>query len=329
MAMDDDLSKTMRIDLIPDDGAPDAAGPKARMSSLTRMNWTATAARKVPAYAAKSNYHKLLQSLYDAALVTTLNGQIKDVNVRATEFLQYERKELRELTVSHIISGVSEQLIETLLTNLENERFTLLQAYCVRKDRTFFPAEIAVNKLQLEEPLLCFFIRDITVRRQAEERLRTEHKAIQISGNGIATADLDARLDYVNPAFATMLGHAETEPLLGRDIRDFINDKAAADEIIEKVKEDPRTWMSEMSMKKEDGDDLFVQVSATCNRSSEGEALGIVFSFADITDYKQAQKRLDTMQMEIEAKVAERTSGLIKHSQELEAELAKLKAAQE
>jgi PAS domain S-box-containing protein len=329
MARNDDLSKTMRIDLIPDAGAPDSGGPKARVSSLTRMNWTATAARKVPAYAAKSDYHKLLQSLYDAALVTTLTGKITDVNVRATEFLQYERKELRELSVSQIISGANEQLIETLLTNLENERFTLLQAYCVRRDRSFFPAEIAVNKLQLEEPLLCFFVRDITVRRQAEERLRTEHKAIQITGNGIAIADLDARLDYANPAFAIMLGYAETEPLLGRDIRDFINDTVAADELVDKVKGDQRTWMSEMSMKTKDGGDLFVQVSATCNRSSEGEALGIVFSFADITDYKQAQEKLDTMQMEMDKKVAEKTTALAKHSRELEAEIAGLKAARE
>ena len=82
-----------------------------------------------------------------------------------------------------MISGADQSLIDTLCENLENERFTLIQAYCVRKDGSFFPSEIAVNKLHLESKHLCFFLRDITVRRQAEEMLRTEHNAIQNSGS--------------------------------------------------------------------------------------------------------------------------------------------------
>jgi PAS domain S-box-containing protein len=119
-----------------------------------------------------SPYSDLFQSLYDGVLITDAAGRIMDVNDRALDFLLYDRDEVSRLNITEIIAGADQALLEKLHRNSTNRRFTLIDAYCLRKDRTKFPAEIAANQLLLtSEGYLCFFVRDITRRKQAEAEL--------------------------------------------------------------------------------------------------------------------------------------------------------------
>jgi PAS domain S-box-containing protein len=281
------LSRTIRIDLIPD--VPDIptkkgvviATPTQRHRRMTQA-WTKDAS--------EDRYNELLQSVYDAALICTLKGKIVDVNVRAIDFLLYSREELLDLNVFDVVSGSDDALLQSLYENLENERFTLISAYCVRKDGTYFPAEISVNKLRLGDTHLSFFVRDITVRRQSEEMLRTEHNAIQNSGNGIAVVDLDAMLEYINPAVAHMWGYDNPDELLGQDVRVLLGKTDAAAKMIAIVLSDHQTWVGELKAPRPGGGEFDVQISAACNRNTEGEPVGIVFSFVDISDRKRAEQ---------------------------------------
>ncbi|MCE9613555.1 MAG: PAS domain S-box protein [Lentisphaerae bacterium] len=308
MTFDKRLSKTMRIDLTAGDKPPLEEGPGGSVSSLTRMDWQQR--RKAPEYVARSRYQELLQSLYDAALVTRLTGEIIDVNARAVEFLHHERADLFVMTIYEIISGADETLMKTLLENLDRERFSLIQAYCLRKDGSYFPAEIAVSRLRLDEVCLCFFIRDISWRVETEDRLRLEHQALQIAGNGIVIADQDGRLVYANPAFARMLGYDHPEALIEGDIRDFFPSREAANHLMMQVKSDEQTWGVETAMRHSSGRDVYVQVSATCNRSESGEAVGVVFSFADITEHKRTQDQMQVAHAALERKVDEQAAAM-------------------
>ncbi len=282
------LAQTMRIDLIPDVPEKSQVGKKRRMviTSPTRMR---RAKAKTSDLGSDSRYNELLQSIYDAALICDLEGNIVDANARAIEFMLYKRSELTEMTVFNIISGADESLIRTLCDNLEEERYTLIQAYCRRKNDTLFPAEIAVNKLSLGEVHLCFFVRDITWRRQAEAMLRTEHNAIQNAYNGIAVADIEAKLEYVNPAVARMWGYENAQELLETDVRDFFCDVDKASEMIGTVMGDGEDWTGELLASTRDGVEFDVAVSAVCNRNNDGDIVGVVFSLADISDRKAAE----------------------------------------
>lgn len=282
----------MRIDLIPDLPAEPVSGQKrVVIAPPTRKFLKPVSKTAISNEDAK--YQALLQSIYDAAIVCDMEGRISDVNMRAVEFFAYSRDDFTHLMIFDIVSGSDESLIRTLRNNLENERFTLIQAYCIRSDGTYFPAEIAVNVLNLGGvPSLCLFVRDITVRKQAEEMLRTEHNAIQNSGNGIAVANLDAKLEYVNPAVAMMWGYEATDVLLGSDVREFMADRNAADQMVNIVLKEQQTWSGEIKAHRHDGSEFDVQISAACNRNSDGEPVGLVFSFVDISDRKVAESAI-------------------------------------
>ncbi len=285
------LSRTMRIDLIPsvpteptEDGhrrvvVSSGAGQRNQLRLPLRQEQDAPPSR----------YHELLQSIYDAALITDMDGVITEVNARAVEFLQWSSEELAGVSVCDVISGADSSLVNAVVANLEKERYTLIQAYCVRKDGSLFPSEIAVNRIRVGEGNLCFFIRDITVRRQAEEMLRTEHNAIQNAANGIVIADLIANLEYVNPAFAEMLGYRSPETLVGAGIRDVLGEGEATEQMLADVLERGCTWTGELAVEKPTGETVELGVLATCNKNADGETVGIVFSFTDLSDRKLAE----------------------------------------
>ena len=291
MEADKEFSSTMRIDIPPD--LIQKNDPKTVRLETRRLSPTRKVVIKIPrgeGASQESKYQQLLQSIYDAVLVTDLRGHIVDSNLRASEFLMFSGDELNRMTILDILSGADESLFDMLRDNLQNERYALLQAYCVCKDESFFPAEIAVNLLKFEETRLCFFIRDVTVRKEAEEKLKTEHNAIQNSGNGIAIADHDGRLAYVNPALLRLWGYAAGEELYGMDARKLWVDSSASRELMQTVLADHLSWSGELMACRKDGSRFDVQISAACNRDTDGEPVGMVVSFVDISDRKRAEE---------------------------------------
>lgn len=287
------LSQTMRIDLIPDiPKEPDKARKNVVIAPPSRKHQKVVVDRKGSAPA--SQYDQLLQSLYDAALISDENGRIVDVNLRAMEFFQYTREEMSALAVHNIVSGADETLLHTLMDNLQNERFTMITAYCIRKNGSFFPSEVAVSQIQVQgKRNLCFFVRDITLRRQAEEMLRTEHNAIQNANNGIAIIDLNTEIEYANPAMANMCGLASSDELLGRSICDLFSDRDGMYDMLQKVVMEQKSLTAEMKGRAGDnGEDIDIQVSIACNKNNEGEVVGVVLSLLNIGDRKKAEEAM-------------------------------------
>lgn len=158
-----DKAFTMRINLPPDRRA---SGVSRARKAVPPQPETA------PPPAEDSLYHGLLQNLYDAAVITDPAGRITNANVRALDFLLFERQELCAMNIIGLISGADESLLQTILQNLENQRFTHIEGYCVRKDGTIFASEIVANRLRTaEQDQLVFFIRDITRRKAIEDEL--------------------------------------------------------------------------------------------------------------------------------------------------------------
>ena len=178
MSTYDPAARTMRIDLDPATLAVAAPAP-ARRRRRTPASTTFVARRR-DRVSHDTPYDKLLESVYDGVFITDRHGVILDFNGRAAEFFQLDEPQLLGLSVVDLISGADERLIDTVLANLNNSRYTLIEARCRRADGASFPAEIAVNQVDLdEEGQLCFFVRDITLRRQTMDALEGAVERLQ------------------------------------------------------------------------------------------------------------------------------------------------------
>ncbi|HEY8241129.1 MAG TPA: PAS domain-containing protein, partial [Kiritimatiellia bacterium] len=286
------FSSTMRIDIPPDLlGGGDQQKLKGETTGIHKPRQTGKVSRKDKS-ASKSLFSQLLQSIYDGCLISDPDGMIVDANTRVLEFIKRELDDVKGLRVAHLISGADEALIPSIRESLENDRFVLIQAYVNRSDGSIFPAEISVNSLDGDERRLCFFIRDITVRKETEEMLRTGYNAIQNSANGIAVADLAGKLYYVNPAIVSLWGYTRGDDLMGKHVTDLWKDKAAAEAMFRLILEKQDIWNGELMARVAGGAEVPMQVSAARNRDADEEIVGVVFSFVDMRDRKRAEEAM-------------------------------------
>ncbi|MFC1499017.1 ATP-binding protein [Verrucomicrobiota bacterium] len=174
----------MRIDIPRNVLAEVSALKKARKDVAKRnirRSSGSRARKKAPRVSVGNrDLNELFQGVYDAAFITSLKGKIVDANTRSSQFFNYTREELLGSSMMEIILGFNEPMIKTICENLKNDRFTLIQAQCMRSNGSHFPSEISTSLLRLSsKDHLCFFVRDVTVRRKAEEALKKAHDNLE------------------------------------------------------------------------------------------------------------------------------------------------------
>lgn len=289
-------SNTMRIDLIPEiSDVPLSERPKASFvpgfkpsvaSALTgRAPGPAIEAPPAPGPArSPDGYGELFQNIYDAAVITDLHGRIRDVNRRATIAFGYTPAQFSHLTLEQVVSGADTDLVRTLYENLRRQTFTLMQAVCTRSDGTRFPAEVSVSQLRLSTPHLCFLIRDETVRRQTDEMLRTEHNALQNASDAIVVIDLQTKIEYANPATARIWNYASAGDLVGLPLGVLLHNPSDGDAIIESLSGENYDTTGVAIARRSDGESFRIEIHASCNRDSDGNVIGAVLSFSDLTE---------------------------------------------
>jgi len=128
--------------------------------------------------AAEARYRGLLEAAPDAMVVVDQRGEIVLLNVQAEKQFGYSRDELVGQPVTNIIPvGFAERIIADDLRStadaLAQVIGTGLELVALRRDGTEFPIEIMLSPLESAEGILVTAaIRDISVRKAAEEHLR-------------------------------------------------------------------------------------------------------------------------------------------------------------
>ncbi len=168
----DDMTKTMRIDL----HSVSVDTPDIEEVKMSLLNKSKVRAKSRIQHKGRDRfspeYKKLLESIYDAVIITDSGGSVIDCNTRALEFFRCGDKDIRGTNIIDRISGSDFTLLEGIWQNLKDQRYTMIEGNCVREDESLFPAEIAVNKIELDgKESLCFFVRNIAIRKQAQAAL--------------------------------------------------------------------------------------------------------------------------------------------------------------
>ncbi len=272
------VAQTIRIDILPRFCDIGSSGDSERVKSDPYR-----------AFLDSDDYRFLFQNSYDATLLTREDGRIMVANARAEWMLHCDEDAMRDMSILQIVSGMDDTLLASITKQLESARFMRISAWCARLEGEPFPAEIAVSRLhRLDEVWLCFFIRDESVRRKAEEELRTVHHAIQNAGTGIAVADVEGRLMHTNPALRHMwrIDEATADTLTLADLLGEVIAKT----VLQIVKPGATpTWTHEVPVHIASEDSQWVQVSAAVNVDPDNEVKGVVLSFVDVSDRCRAE----------------------------------------
>ena len=277
----------------------------------------------------RTEFDQLLDTLYDATILTDFDGNIAAVNRRAYDFFLLDAHTFRQSHLGQLIDGANRDILEMVIQNIADSRFTLIQAFCIRADQSSFPAEISVTSVvRNTQQCLCFSIRDITVRREVEERLRIEGEAIRNAGDGIVITDTDCMITYTNPAVGRLWNRPSEEDLLGQSIQSLFPASQGIQDAVQCAFQEG-TWNGELEGTKSDQQPIYLQTDITVSRDDNEQITHLVFSFADITRRRQGEIALLEYQDHLEELIRERTTDLESTNRELMREIDERRVVEE
>ena len=141
-------------------------------------------------------------------------------------------------------------------------------------------------------PVYHAVVQDITERRRTEARLRTQSIAMASSVNGIAIADLDGNLSYVNPSCLNLWGYEDEGEVMGKSVSSFLRNGRYSTVDIKEVLASEGSWVGELKAERKGGRPFDVQASVSMVRDESGKPLCTMASFLDITEKKAAEESL-------------------------------------
>jgi two-component system, cell cycle sensor histidine kinase and response regulator CckA len=154
------------------------------------------------------------------------------------------------------------------------------------------PCEVRLVRLPYQgRSLVRGSITDISEAKQSRDMLLRLQAAIDSSLNGIAICDLEGTLTYVNRACLSLWGMESAASVLGSNVRRFWRDTQEPEEVMAAIGA-TGAWSGEMTAVREGGEERTFQVNASLFTDSAGVPVGMLASFADVTDARMMQLQL-------------------------------------
>jgi PAS domain S-box-containing protein len=125
-------------------------------------------------------FRSLMNQINDAIeVVDSETGRFIDANEKACTGLGYTREEFLSLKVPDIYPMVDQSAFVKIIGELRQSGSRTLESLHKKKDGSTFPVEINLKYVQLDRNYVVTVVRDITERKQAEEKLRESNRKLQ------------------------------------------------------------------------------------------------------------------------------------------------------
>ncbi len=265
----------------------------------------------------EQQFRTLVEAMPDALIISDQDGRIRLVNAQTERLFGYRREELIgqliELLVPERVRAGHPALRQRYYREPSVRALLFgLTLTAVGKDGSEFPVEINISPLPNpdgEGMLVCTSLRDIrNLRRLEQEVVLSEERnrlILESSSEGIYGVDRSGTFTFVNPTAARLLGYAPEE-LIGRESHDLIHHKRADGSPY--PLEDCPMFAAYMrgEASRIDGEYLWdkdghgrpVEYAATPIRK-DGEIVGAVINFSDITERQRARAALRASQEQL------------------------------
>ena len=135
--------------------------------------------------------------------------------------------------------------------------------------------------------------RDVTERKEAEERLRFQAQLLGAVGESVIALDLDGRILYWNRAAEGMYGWS-AEEAMGRRLREMVvpeNLRGRAEDIAAQLRKG-RSWEGQFEVRRRDGTTFTVEGTDTPVFGQDGGLVGVIGVLRDITERKEIEEAL-------------------------------------
>jgi len=248
-------------------------------------------------------YRGILDSITEAVYIEDKNGLFLDVNKAAEKMYGYSKNEFLGQT-PEFLSAKGRNDLSKIKNHLEKSLKGKPQSFEFwgqRKDGTNFPKDINTSLgYYFGKKVNITVARDITQRKQSEEKIAMLAHAIRNISESVCITDMNDNILFVNSAFLTTYQYAEHE-LIGNSIN-IVRSPNNSGDVIKDIL--PSTisngWQGELLNRRKDGSEFSVFLSTSVIYDENRVPIATTGIATDITERKQAEKELKNLRKAIE-----------------------------
>jgi len=243
-----------------------------------------------------------LQNAPDAVFITEKDGRIVYVNDNVVKMLGYTHDELRTLTVFDLVPQEwRERYREGGKRIVGNHSRQVMEIRLVSREGAVIPLEL--NAVLLPNGRIYGSCRDIRDRKTAERAFQESQKQLQMFMDSIAEGmygvDIEGRCTFANSALLRILGYDSEAELLGHNLHEIIHyahpdgSPYPASECVayKAYIRNEATHSSDEVFWRKDGTPVAVEYWSQ-PMHKQGQSIGAVVTFLDITDRKRSEVAL-------------------------------------
>ncbi|MBN1526710.1 MAG: PAS domain S-box protein [Candidatus Omnitrophica bacterium] len=247
----------------------------------------------------EANYRAIFDAASDAIFVHDIETtKVVDVNRKGCELFCYPCDELLGLDAGHLMPSegpYTKKKLEALLQKAVAGEPQVFEWLAKDKANRFFWVEVSMKRTVVGGVTrLLSIVRDINERKESEEALRRLEVAVEQALDGIAVADMEGKVQFVNPAWTKMHG-LKVDEALGKDFSIFHTTAQMKKDVIplnETVKKNGSA-QGEIGHVKKDGKTFQTLMAVALLKDKEGRPTGMIATARDITERIRAQQALE------------------------------------
>ena len=242
-------------------------------------------------------YRILAERMNEGAATLNGAGTILFCNRRLAEMAGLPAERLLGSSLVSILCGQDRPGFPELL-RLAGRNDVRAEGRLLRNDGSMLPVQLSLSSIPMEEsgPGICLVVTDLQAQKSLEEAARhseTRYRTLVESLPQMVFAkDTNSRYISCNQNFARLLG-IRAEEFAGKTDYDFFESALA-----EKYRADDRRVMQSgvaeeiVEEYKRDGQTMIVQTVKAPLRDADGNTIGVLGVFSDVTARMQAEKKL-------------------------------------
>ena len=240
----------------------------------------------------------ILETAPDGVITFNRHGAIESFNVAAERIFGYSVSEILGGDLRRLLPRTDSEdfLDEFLRVDRPKVLGRTREVSGRRRDGVTFPLELSLGVVQMrgDQNLYTSIMRDITVRKEAEENLKLFRAMVENTSEGVQLTRIrDEMIVYSNPALEKMFGY-EPDGLVGQHVGQiYAADDQGTDEFLHQMNDDlvrQGLWRGEVRARRKDGSIFWCRIrTSTFDHPRFGEVWVSVHE--DITDHVRVEEQ--------------------------------------
>lgn len=233
----------------------------------------------------------LVEQAPDGIFVANTEGQYIEVNQAGCTMLGYSREEIIGKSIIDLIPAEAIEMLQASKQKMLSGKVSIDEWNLRHKDGYYIPVEVSARILP--DGRWQGFVRDISERKKAEEKLRQAATFFDNTTEAILITDSNQSIIGVNQAYTEITGYGEAE-VLGKNPK--INQSGRHDSYyyqqLWRQLNETGQWKGEIWNRHKNGREYPVWENISVVKDNNGDVVNYVSVMTDISSIKEAEDRL-------------------------------------